>query len=160
MDSWSLLIGGLAGLGLVAFGVRILVTGRMPGMIRRSFRTERDAALYHLLFGVGLLLLVGGTFLPFPYGGSICTLIAAVIALVAVIKYRPRSQKRKAADQPATDAEERARDAEARARDAEERAKNAEKLLAEKTRRPRTQDRAAELLQAREAARARETGKK
>ena len=60
MDTWTLLIGGAIGLALALFGVRMLITGRAPASTARSFRTVHDAGLYHLLFGLGLLLLVGG----------------------------------------------------------------------------------------------------
>lgn len=93
MDTWTLLIGGAAGLVLTLFGVRILVTGRAPAATTRAFRTIRDAGLYHLLFGLGLILLVAGTRLPGERTSSVTAILAVVVVAVAVIRYRPRSKK-------------------------------------------------------------------
>ena len=91
--TWTLLIGGAIGLALVLFGVRMLVTGRAPAATSRSFRDVRDAGRYHLLFGLGLLLLVAGAVLPGELTGFASAVAAVVLAGVAVVRYRPRGKK-------------------------------------------------------------------
>ena len=93
MDTWTLLIGGAIGLALALFGVRMLITGRAPASTARSFRTVHDAGLYHLLFGLGLLLLVGGTRLPGDRTSIVTAVAAVMLAGVAVVRYRPRGKK-------------------------------------------------------------------
>ena len=88
--TWTLAIGGAIGLGLALFGAKVLVTGRAPAATGRSFRDIRDAGLYHLLFGLGMLLLVAGTQLP----GSLTAVASAVVlAGVAVVRHRPRGKR-------------------------------------------------------------------
>lgn len=87
-------LGGLLGLALVAFGARILVTGRAPAMIDRSFRTSREAGCYHLLFGVALLVFVAGARLPGVYTGQGTALFAVVLVGIAVLRFRPRGRRR------------------------------------------------------------------
>jgi len=96
----TLFIGGAIGLGLAAFGLRMLVTGRAPGPIARAFRTVPDAGLYHLLFGIALMLLVLGTKLPgrTPAIGS--AVFAVAIVVVAVVRYRPRGGKKAEEEKP------------------------------------------------------------
>jgi len=77
MDTWTLVIGGVIGLALALFGVRMLVTGRAPASTTRSFRTVHEAGLYHLLFGLGLILLVAGTRLPGDRTGAVTAVRAA-----------------------------------------------------------------------------------
>jgi hypothetical protein len=93
----TVLVGGAVGLALVLFGGKMLVTGRAPGPTTRVFRTVRDAGLYHLLFGLALLVLAVGASVP---GGGVPAVVSAIIAVglvgVAVAKHRPRG--RKAAD--------------------------------------------------------------
>ena len=60
----TLLVGGVHRSGSGVFGVKMLVTGRAPAAILRNFPAVRAAALYHLLFGVALLLLVLGQAVP------------------------------------------------------------------------------------------------
>ncbi len=91
--TWTLVIGGAIGLALALFGVRMLVTGRAPASISRSFRGGRDAGLYHLLFGLGLVLLVAGTGLPGELTGVASAVVAVALAGVAVVRYRPRGNK-------------------------------------------------------------------
>ena len=91
--TWTLAIGGAIGLALAAFGVRMLVTGRAPVSIARSFRDVHDAGLYHLLFGIGLMLLVIGAELPGRLTGIVTALVAVTLAGVAVVRYRPRGKK-------------------------------------------------------------------
>ena len=89
-----MVVGGVAGLALVVFGGGMLVTGRAPDATARAFRTVREAGFYHLLFGVGLTLVVIGTAIH----GGIVTLVASVVALalvgVAVVRFRPRGHRR------------------------------------------------------------------
>jgi hypothetical protein len=91
--TWTLVIGGAIGLALALFGVTMLVTGRAPASTGRSFRDARDAGLYHLLFGLGLLLLVAGTKLPGDLTGIATAVVAVVLAGVAVVRYRPRGKR-------------------------------------------------------------------
>jgi hypothetical protein len=93
VDTWTLVIGGVIGLALALLGVRMLVTGRAPASAARSFRTVHDAGLYHLLFGLGLILLVVGTRLPGPRTGAVTAVLAVLLAAVAVLRYRPRGKK-------------------------------------------------------------------
>jgi len=93
MDTWTLVIGGVIGLALALFGVRMLVTGRAPASTTRSFRTVHEAGLYHLLFGLGLILLVAGTRLPGDRTGAVTAVLAVLLAAVAVVRYRPRGRK-------------------------------------------------------------------
>jgi len=93
VDTWTLLIGSLIGLALGLFGVRMLITGHAPAATTRAFRTIRDAGLYHLLFGIALLLLVAGTRLPGDRTGIVTAVLAVVVVAVAVIRYRPRGKK-------------------------------------------------------------------
>jgi hypothetical protein len=90
----TVLIGGGIGLALAAFGARMLLTGRMPAATGRSFRNVRDAGLYHLLFGLALVILAVGSSLP---GHGIPGIVSAVLAVgmvgVAVVKHRPRGRK-------------------------------------------------------------------
>jgi hypothetical protein len=89
----TLTIGGAVGLALVLFGVRILITGRAPAVTMRSFPGVRAAALYHLLFGLALLLMVlGQTALGGPTGLAASVLALALVG-VALVRYRPRRGK-------------------------------------------------------------------
>ena len=80
----------MAGLVLAVFGAGMLITGRAPDATARAFRSVRDAGCYHLLFGVGLTMIVFGT----AWGGGPVTLLTTLIAIalvaVAVVHYRPR----------------------------------------------------------------------
>ena len=91
--TWTLFIGGAIGLALALFGVTMLVTGQAPASTARAFRNVRDAGLYHLFFGLGLLLLVAGAKLPGELTGFATAVIAVVLAVVAVGRYRPRGKR-------------------------------------------------------------------
>lgn len=88
-----MVVGAAAGVGLGVFGGGMLITGRAPDATTRAFRSVRDAGLYHLLFGVGLALIVLGTGLPW----GLVTLVASVVAIglvgVAVVRFRPRGHR-------------------------------------------------------------------
>jgi hypothetical protein len=90
--TWTLVIGGTIGLALVLFGARMLITGRAPASTTRAFRNMREAGLYHLLFGVGLVLLVVGTKLPGDSAGVVTAVLAVMLAGVAVVRYRPQAK--------------------------------------------------------------------
>jgi hypothetical protein len=90
--TWTLFIGGAIGLALALFGVKMLVTGQASASTARAFRNVRDAGLYHLLFGLGLLLLVAGTELPGTATPIMSAMIAVVLAGIAVVRYRPRKK--------------------------------------------------------------------
>jgi len=88
-----MVVGGMAGLALTLFGAGMLVTGRTPDATGRAFRSVRDAGLYHLLFGLGLALVVTGTAL---HGGVLTVLttgVAIVLVGVAVVRFRPRGHR-------------------------------------------------------------------
>ena len=86
-------VGSLLGLALVAFGGRILATGRAPGMIGRSFRTAREAGCYHLLFGVAMLIFVLGARLPGGHTAPGTAVFALVLVAIAVVRFRPRGRR-------------------------------------------------------------------
>lgn len=90
----TLAAGGAIGLALALFGVKMLLTGRAPAGIMRNFLRVRDAALYHLLFGAALLLMVLGQTLPAGSAAVATRVAAIVVAGVALIRYRPRRGKR------------------------------------------------------------------
>lgn len=88
----TLAIGGGTGLLLALFGARMLTTGRAPAPTARAFRTVRDAGMYHLLFGVALVLVVLGTELPGEATPVIGTVLAVAVVGFAVARYRPRGR--------------------------------------------------------------------
>jgi hypothetical protein len=68
----------------------MLVTGRGPAS---NFPGVRDAALYYLLFGLALLVLVlGQTLLGGPASVAAGVLAIALVG-VALVRYRPRGRK-------------------------------------------------------------------
>ncbi|MEU4621737.1 hypothetical protein AB0G04_17400 [Actinoplanes sp. NPDC023801] len=83
----------LVGLVLAVFGVRMLVTGRVPALLARSFRTPREAGLYHLLCGVAVLMFAVGTWLT-----DVAAMTAAVLSIglvaVAGVWFRPGPHRR------------------------------------------------------------------
>ncbi|MET8152594.1 hypothetical protein ACIBSW_27665 [Actinoplanes sp. NPDC049668] len=85
-----LLIGGGAGLLLAVFGAAMLVTGKAPAVTLRNFTRVRAAGMYHLLFGVALVLMV----LNLLTGATlVITVLAVALVVVAVVRYRPRRSK-------------------------------------------------------------------
>ena len=86
----TLLVGGVIGLALALFGVRMLVTDRAPAATLRNFPGVRTAALYHLLFGLALLLLVLGQLLAAGPARVISSVLAIALVGVALVRYRPR----------------------------------------------------------------------
>jgi hypothetical protein len=92
LGTTTLLVGGGIGAALALFGMRMLVTGRAPAATAKAFRTVRDAAWYHLLFGVALVVLVAGTSLRGP-AAIVAAVLAVAMVLVAVMRYRPRGRK-------------------------------------------------------------------
>jgi nitrate reductase gamma subunit len=88
-----MVVGGAAGIVLAVFGAGMLITGRAPDATTRAFRSVRDAGRYHLLFGLGLGLVVLGTALH----GGVLTLVTAAAAIVmvgvAMVRYRPRGHR-------------------------------------------------------------------
>jgi hypothetical protein len=91
-SSWTLVAGGAAGLALAVFGAGMLISGRQPDATARAFRSVRDAGRYHLLFGVGLMLVVFGAVLRGPVT-VVTTVLAIVLAGVAVVRFRPRGHR-------------------------------------------------------------------
>ena len=84
----------LIGLVLAVFGARMLVTGRAPGVIARSFRTPRQAGGYHLLFGVAVLIFILGATQLTELAAILATLLAVALVAVAVVYFRPGSRSR------------------------------------------------------------------
>jgi hypothetical protein len=89
----TLLIGGAIGLALALFGVRMLVTGRAPARTVRNFPGVRAAALYHLLFGLALLLMVAGQTLFGGAAGTATSVLAIALVGIALVRYRPRRRR-------------------------------------------------------------------
>jgi hypothetical protein len=89
----TVVIGGGIGLLLATFGTRMLSTGRALWPTARAFRTVRDAGMYHLLFGVALVLVVLGTELPGRMTPIVGTVLAVVLVGFAVVRYRPRGRR-------------------------------------------------------------------
>ncbi|GIE86573.1 hypothetical protein [Actinoplanes regularis] len=85
-------LGGVLGLALSVFGVRMLVRGQAPEMITRSFRSVRDAGFYHLLFGLAMLIYVGGLHLPGAVPAQAAALVAVALVGVALFRFRPRGR--------------------------------------------------------------------
>lgn len=95
--SWLRLIIALGGAGVAVYGVWILVTGRAPRGDQRAFRRPTDAGLYYLCFGLALALLALSQLwnehhqtLP-----TAASLIAVMVLIGLVIRYRPRKDKRR-----------------------------------------------------------------
>ncbi|MEV4345469.1 hypothetical protein AB0J83_13415 [Actinoplanes sp. NPDC049596] len=90
---WTLVVGGVAGAAMAIFGASMLITGRAPQATLRTFRSCRDAGFYHLLFGVGLGLVVLGTALDNPVVTGIVTVLAVAMVGVALVRFRPRPRR-------------------------------------------------------------------
>ena len=90
---WTMVFGGAIGLALAAFGARMLLTGRAPEMTARTFRSVRDAGLYHALFGTALVLVVIGTNLGGGPVALVTSLLAVVMVGIAVVRFRPRGRR-------------------------------------------------------------------
>lgn len=84
-----LVIGGVA----VAHGGYMLVTGRVSNRARAAFRSTRDAGMYSLCLGLGLVFLALGGYAG-QADSSVLSISATVLALVcmglAFVRYRPR----------------------------------------------------------------------
>ncbi|MFI7540163.1 hypothetical protein [Actinoplanes sp. NPDC049599] len=93
LSTATLLVGGAIGLALALFGVRMLVTGRAPAGTLRTFTGVRPAALYHLLFGLALLLIVVGQVLFTGVPGLAANVLAVIMIGVALARYRPRRRR-------------------------------------------------------------------
>jgi hypothetical protein len=92
----TLLVGGVIGLVLSLYGVRMLVTGRAPASTARNFPDVRAAALYHLLFGLALLVMVLGQALLDDDARLAASVLAVALVGFALVRYRPR--RRRSAD--------------------------------------------------------------
>ncbi|RZU51918.1 hypothetical protein EV385_3755 [Krasilnikovia cinnamomea] len=93
VSGWTVGIGLAVGVGLTAMGVTILATRRMPAATARTFRDARAAGLYHLLFGLALLILVLGLYLPGSAASAISAGLAVALVAVAVVRFRPRGRR-------------------------------------------------------------------
>jgi len=90
----TLVIGGAIGLALGLFGVRMLVVGRGPASTLRNFPDARAAGLYHLLFGLALLLMVLGQTLFGGAASTVTSVLAIALVGIALVRYRPRGRSR------------------------------------------------------------------
>ncbi|MFI5935761.1 hypothetical protein [Actinoplanes sp. NPDC051494] len=88
-------LGAVIGLVLALFGVTLLVTGRGPAVILRNFPRVRDAGLYHLLFGVAVLMMVLGQGMLSGAARVVCSAGGLVLVVFALIRYRPRRIERR-----------------------------------------------------------------
>ena len=79
-------------LGVVAFGVAILATGRAPRRELQAFPTAANAGKYYLLSGSALLILVVGQLDIWPNDAfSLLAIgVAAALFALAIFRYRPR----------------------------------------------------------------------
>jgi hypothetical protein len=93
IGTWTLVIGGTVGLAMTAFGATVLITGNAPAPTARAFPRIRDAGLYHLLFGLALMLVVAGMNMPGGLPGTLATVLAVALVGLAVVRYRPRRRK-------------------------------------------------------------------
>ncbi|WP_250028674.1 hypothetical protein [Paractinoplanes maris] len=93
-SDWTMLAGGVAGAGLAVFGLAVLVTGRAPEPTARAFRSVRDAGFYHFFFGTALGLVVIGTGITNGAVTTTITVLAVVMAGVALVRFRPRGRQR------------------------------------------------------------------
>jgi ABC-type spermidine/putrescine transport system permease subunit II len=91
--TFTLLIGGGIGLFLAVFGAAMLVTGRAPASTLRNFTGVRPAAMYHLIFGLALLLLTLSLSLFTSPANVVVSVLAFILAGIAVVRYRPRRGK-------------------------------------------------------------------
>jgi hypothetical protein len=89
----TVLAGAAIGLALALFGAKMLVTGRAPAVTARSFRNVRVAALYHLLFGLALVVLAVGTSLRGRVASIASAVIGVVLVGIALARYRPRGRR-------------------------------------------------------------------
>jgi len=89
----TLLVGGVIGLALSLFGVMMLVTGRASAGTVRNFRGVRAAGLYHLLFGLALLLMVVGQAVLSGAARTTASVLAIALVGVALVRYRPRGRR-------------------------------------------------------------------
>ncbi|WP_433300582.1 hypothetical protein ACQP2F_03565 [Actinoplanes sp. CA-030573] len=92
-STWTVVVGGLAGVALVVFGAGMLVTGRAPDATSRAFRSVREAGYYHLLFGLGLALVVLGVALRQGVVALVTAVAAVVLVGIAVVRFRPRGHR-------------------------------------------------------------------
>jgi len=80
-----------AAIGLILFvgGLVVVLTERVPGGVGRVFRSARDAGLFAILFGVGLVLL--GSAFAFSSHRWLQTVvtIVGVLLVAASMRYRP-----------------------------------------------------------------------
>ncbi|WP_250001418.1 hypothetical protein [Actinoplanes sp. M2I2] len=93
-SDWTMLAGGVAGSALAVFGLVILVTGRAPEPTARAFRSARDAGFYHFFFGTALGLVVIGTGIDNGIVTVTVTVLAVIMASVALVRFRPRGRQR------------------------------------------------------------------
>ena len=89
----TLAVGAGIGVALTLFGAYMLLTGRAPVSTAKAFRQIKDAALYHLLFGLALMVLVLGVYLPGGITGPVSVGVAVALAGVALVRYRPRARR-------------------------------------------------------------------
>ncbi|MET0414887.1 MAG: hypothetical protein ABW022_02550 [Actinoplanes sp.] len=92
---WLRILIVLVGAGVAAYGCYVLVTGRPSERARAAFRSTRDAGMYPLCSGLGLVFLglgqVAADADSLPIGVAFgALLLALVFGGLAFVRYRPR----------------------------------------------------------------------
>src|SRR5690242_9574240 len=95
LTSWLSTAVLLLGAGLVAYGCFVLATGRLSDKARAAFRSVRDAGMYPLCAGTGVIFLALAQLVPDDWDHSFAFVVAAlVLALtfmgLAFFRYLPR----------------------------------------------------------------------
>jgi uncharacterized membrane protein len=95
--SWLRLIVALGGTSVAIYGAWILITGRAPRSGQRSFRGPTDAGLYHVCLGLALALVALSQLWNEHHQILLAAaaLIATVVLVGLIIRYRPRQDKRR-----------------------------------------------------------------
>ncbi|WP_249997989.1 hypothetical protein [Actinoplanes sp. M2I2] len=80
---------------LVVHGLSMVITGRLSERSRAAFRSARDAGLYSLFSGLGLVFLALGQLAAdtdrYPIALTFGAVVLALTFMgVAVVRYRPR----------------------------------------------------------------------
>jgi hypothetical protein len=96
---WLALAVLLTGLGLAVYGGYVLATGRLSAKARAAFRSTRDAGMYPLCAGAGLMLLALAQLVPDDWDHSFAYVVVALILALtfmglAFFRYLPRRPAR------------------------------------------------------------------
>ncbi|MEV6343331.1 hypothetical protein [Actinoplanes sp. NPDC051851] len=93
-------LGGLVGLMLIGFGLRMLIRGQAPAMIGHAFRSVRDAGYYHLLFGLALVVYLAGVSVDDVVLGQVAAVLAVALVGFALVRFRPRGRGKRHREAP------------------------------------------------------------